>query len=383
MTTFLFSSKQDLVNIIQKYKNNVYSDIHINEKILSHFIKYFILKEKHYLSLTIRRHLSKKQKFLNKMRDLFMQYLAMDDDVINDLETSISSSPIGTGTYSKVFLTTQKDSVIKLMRYTDENAHVFVENEFEFDLLDDMANEKFWQFLIDMFTYIVWVSIFKHLFNEMRVNIDYTNYLCNIKRPFIIYDRNNRSTFRIGYIIQYYSNSMHEVLQNPIDSFSLPTTSVISTLYMLSTMLANLHKLGQYGLVLLHRDLSPNNIMIDDDDKIRLIDFGFAYTLLTFKNGEKIQLGAFFDPRFDKVNEPYYDIIFFVLYMVLYSHKVLICLEIYKRCKDLIMLKENQTLIDLYDVTSLWEYPYAAKYIDKDMLVTNFVKIFSQPYYPY
>ena len=39
-----------------------------------------------------------------------------------------------------------------------------------------------------------------------------------------------------------------------------------------------------HSLDIIHRDLKPDNILIDDHDKIFIVDFGFAQ----FKNEEKI-----------------------------------------------------------------------------------------------
>ena len=91
--------------------------------------------------------------------------------------------------------------------------------------------------------------------------------------PFILIDKNNESIFRVGYIIQYYSKSFHDIFKNLFDSFSLPSADITYTLPMLATILSNLHDLEQYGIIVLHRDLSPNNIMIDINNKIKLIDF--------------------------------------------------------------------------------------------------------------
>lgn len=74
-----------------------------------------------------------------------------------------------------------------------------------------------------------------------------------------------------GYIVMEYINGINlkEYLNNAGGKLPEPTV-----LALMKPVFESLHQMHNTGLV--HRDISPDNIMVDKDNKIKLIDFGSA-----------------------------------------------------------------------------------------------------------
>ena len=386
----LFNSKQELSQIIYKYRKEIYSDIEINEDIITHFTDFFILKNQYSEPNKSKSKFTINKRFNTSTNDFVIKTLEL---LIKNYQVKFidiaSDDHIGEGTYSKVYLSTKNNEVIKIMKSKT------IDDEFMFDLQDQKSYDTFWQFIIDMFTYILWTSIFKYAFDMKITETDYTNYLCVIKKPIIIYDR-IKPNFCIGYSMKHYEKSLNSLLNEFTKStiYSDNTDNIHSVnnvnnvnrinVCMLSdvaNMLDDWNKLKKYGVTILHRDLSTNNIMIDLNT-IKIIDFGFALTSIEFtddKSDNKINIwkfGEFFSEMYDDIVEPFYDIIFFVLFLIVYHNKLLSRLNIYNKCKRLILVDFNLDIIDLSAVKSLWAYPYKVKYINNDTILKQFMKIF-------
>jgi len=353
----LFKSNEHLAEIIYKYRNVVYSDIEINEDIITHLVDNFILKD-HNLKFKYSR--IKRNIFLFKTLGLLVNNFQVE---YIDIATDI---PIGKGSYSKVFLSKTQGQVVKLMKSRIEN------DVFMFDLTDSQSNEAFWQFIIDMFTYILWKSIFTYAFDQDITKINYASYICDIKRPVIIYDR-IKPNFCIGYCMKHHYKSMCKSIND--------NTTIIDNYYAMkllsdiATMLKNFQDLKMHGVTILHRDLSTNNIMIDQNT-IKLIDFGFALTSIEFADNTNWKIGEFFDDINDDVIEPFHDVVFFILFALIYHAKLLSRLNIYSNFRRLIMIDFNYNLINLSEAKSLWSYPYNVKFVNYSTLLDRFMNIF-------
>lgn len=352
----LFKSKKDLAEIIHKYRNVVYSDIEINEDIISHLVEHFILQNNH---LKIKYSRIKRTIFLAKTLNLLVKNFQVE---YIDIATDV---PIGKGAYSKVFLSKNNGEVIKLMKSR------IINDSFKFDLTDSTSNEAFWKFIIDMFTYILWTSIFTYAFDQKITEINYANYMCNIKRPVIIYDR-IKPNFCIGYSMKHHFKSMCKSIS---DNTLIDNDTTMQLLFDVAIMLRNFHDLRINGVTILHRDLSTNNIMIDQNT-IKLIDFGFALSSIEFSDDTNWKLGEFFDDINDDDVEPFHDIVFFILFALIYHAKLLSKLNIYNKFRRLIMIDFNYNLINLSEVKTLWSYPYNVQLINYSTLLDRFMNIF-------
>lgn len=368
ITRYIFESKDHLIKIILKHKDSVFTDTKISESLILHLCDNFITHSRHISDIS---NVKERTEFFIKTIRLLGENFHIDNAELSAIYhiDILSNKPIGKGTYSKVLSSDTSNDVIKLMR--SKNPH----NECVFDLVIKRSMTALWQFITDMFTYIVWSCISKHINGITIMNhielIGFSDYLCSIKRPFIMYNSNDNNTFYAGYVMTRYAYPVSKLFNEQIES----DTNVLCILLSIIKILYKIHLLSFCGITLLHRDITTSNIMIDDNKNVKLIDFGYALTSIFFANGSSFKLGIFFDEIYDHIVEPYYDFIFFILYMIVNHHKVLVKFKLYKKLKNLVMYKENSRLIDPKDDAFVWSYPYKAKSIDKESFLHEIVTL--------
>lgn len=367
----LFESKSDLIATLMKYRSSIFSEVQINKSLMMHLINFFIEHEESSIQKLVDTETSitqkklKKTEFLNKTHSLMLKNFSLHTLKITSEES------IGVGSYSNVYSSDNNDEVIKIMKIKDSD-------KIQLSLTDNTVHE-FWQYIRDMFTYILWMSIFRRL-SENSNNVDSIKLMenmCEIKRPFIIINRSNRNArFCVGYIIKRYDITLCDLYYQQKITINIFTEII--------TMLHRLYSLNNYGIVLLHRDVVSSNIMISKyfdkqlnkpSSRIHLIDFGFGLTSLKFADNTEWRFGYFFDELYDVVVDSHYDVIFFCLFMYVYHTSLLIKFGAYYSFRDLIAIDTNIKLIDHVNSSSLWLYPYKAEQINRTNFMQKFIDI--------
>ncbi|VBB18660.1 putative kinase [Yasminevirus sp. GU-2018] len=351
----LFETKDDLIRSLLKHRDSIFTDVSINENLMTHLTDFFILKHPHISCVPS----VEKLKFIDDTYRLFIENFTMESvDVA-------SYDPIGKGTYSKVYLSENQVDVIKVVKARNDD-----------DVLLNLKNssvQDFWQYILDVFTYILWITIFRCLKDRLSTSEDggpgdLINNMCEIRRPFIVV-KSKETAFCVGYVIKKYENTLSQM-----HASNTVTKDIIAEVAIL---LYRMHSLAQHGITLLHRDVSSGNVMLTGDT-VKLIDFGFGLTVVRFSDKSDWRFGYFFDELYDVIVEGHYDVIFFCLFMLNYHTPALVKMGLYHRFKKLIAFNDNFRLIDLAKPKTIWLYPYKARNIDKSTFMREFIGGFIQ-----
>jgi serine/threonine protein kinase len=179
--------------------------------------------------------------------------------------------------------------------------------------------------------------------------------------------------------ITNYSNKLKNFNNySKTNSNSNVNIDIYKTIEKIIVDLNNLKKLNSIGISMQHRDLTPNNIMIDENQEVKFIDFGFAIADILFANGERFIFGHFFDEDYSTVIDDNFDIIFFVIYMVIYYASTLNKIGLFKIFKLVVEIDNNKNLIHHDKKSDLWYYSYFANINYRDQILTtmmNYLKI--------
>lgn len=176
-----------------------------------------------------------------------------------------------------------------------------------------------------------------------------------------------RFTFCYGYSMKRYPESFQRFMSEKKDN-----EFYANVLKKIRDIIYDISSFTNIGVHLLHRDLTPNNIMITGTMDVKIIDFGFALTKIKFSDGEQFKFGYFFDEIYSHIAEPTYDVVLFVIYMIYFHPKILKKLWIYERYQSLVSHKDNFHRIRQDDDSSLWMYPYTSRLRNKDNVINTF-----------
>ncbi len=115
-----------------------------------------------------------------------------------------------------------------------------------------------------------------------------------IKHPAVVdvWDFDEDDQGRPFFVMEYFSNNLGEMIG---EDFRLENRSRIirpdKVLYYGRQLLAGLACLHHNGVI--HRDIKPQNLLITDDDQLKICDFGMALSATTaFASPDNIQVGS-------------------------------------------------------------------------------------------
>jgi hypothetical protein len=370
----MFSKKEDFVKVLHCYRTRIFKNAIISSELMNLLVNFFVLTE------SCERHsLDDRYTFINSFVKQF--FLDFHGETIN----AQSSNTLARGTYGKIYLSKNKDEVIKIY-LGDTRGNILFDNR------TVNRDNLLYQYIIELFNYIVWYTILDYKTtitnNGQTKTTDYTKYIVRINKPFMvarlfnkedeetktlsdedllkdIFGVENRYTgydkkkpgfykFCIGFYMEKHPASLTQKLKENITTVHSIPVYLLNSLKMFN----EIKQLSNYGIRLLHRDTTPNNIMVNDAGDITLIDFGFSLISIEFADNTYWANGYFFDAIFDFMVEPSYDIILFILWMILHYSSILFDLELYDNFKHHINYEKNKELIKPKDETSVWLYPY-------------------------
>lgn len=375
----LFDNKGELINIIINNKDSYFKNTIVSDDFIKCMTDYFINNEN-----KLSRNAKKHREFLTRMLSIMANEICIDN--IDSIYTK-QSTIVGKGTYATVF--DYDNKVVKLLRARINS------NEYVFDLSDPVSEECFLMFILDLFTYITWSAILTYIDNmnnsdtvKTEIQIMMRKYLYDIHDIFICFvktkDGIDNTKFYMGYTMEKYNTTLSSYLRNYSNNLNVfkhdkpSTDDFMNKMANISFMLYHIKKLNERGIYLIHRDTSTSNILFDNDGNVKLIDVGLALTHIKFKDSTTWYFGTFYDIIYDHIIEPLYDVIFLMLFMIVYHSKVLKHHKIYYHFTTIIAKYANEELIDLKSNTALWGYPYKAKYINRVSVFNHFMSLFDK-----
>jgi hypothetical protein len=392
-TDNLFRDKKELIDSLYYYRNNIFSDATISEKMMDLFVK-------NYVETVDVMSLDRPKDQINNFMLSFMQIFL--DDYLVDTEDITNYTIYAKGSYGTVFLSSDEQSVVKVSRSTITKKISHCDKCNNIRPLEyctkTMCGRRLYDFIIDFFNYIVWKTVILAVNNRAPIyGKIINNYFFDIQIPFMMIvlksdwkqvHQNHHSAesstvessdqynytcccdgddgfhFYIGYMMKKYNTSFGNLLGDKQLKKIVAKKIIVDTIYMICDFVS----LEYFGIIMSHRDLTPNNIMIDQGDLLHFIDLGFSLIQINFIDQDKWIFGSFFDKSFAKIIDRSYDIILFLLYLVVYEKDILEKCNYYNYFASLICFDDNSELVDLESSESIWLYPYKANIIDRDLL---------------
>jgi hypothetical protein len=368
-----------LENIIRDYGKYAFTEVSIDDSMMNLIVDKFI-KEKY------DRNNDEKNK---EITIEFMKNMKQFKDKLCD---STGKRVLGRGTYGEI-CELDNSKVIKTMVNNDQKK--FTNN----DILDEnMIHEFFIVNILEFVSYVIRMAILRYIdcnvtddqdivnlcnqTNMNSINKDKTNEYFNliayssstglIAKPFYIEYPDGR--FSIGYKMIRYQETLTDIFK------SRSNTESAKIIYKVVNVFKKIASLSNYGIVLSHRDASDKNIMTTNYtsnartsntktsyEAIKLIDFGFACVYIQFEDGDSWRTGNFFDQNTNKCREPDHDVIFFILFIIIYYPSILQQLHIHDDLKLVIGVLDDDINQIRQDTSLMWLYPIWAYSPNKDI----------------
>jgi serine/threonine protein kinase len=353
----IFDNKKMLIALLISQKNTIFERM-ISSEMIELMIDQFIK--------TPQEHMNDDEKcaFVRN----FLDCLLIDFGV--DMIEIKSNKAFAEGANGKVYESNRKTKncenkeLIKIsINHEDmqNNLHVFDSNSL------NTFHSTIYDYASELFTYIVWIVVLRYISTyenssrnkrkwsasssttnttEIAEKINYTKYIIKMNKPFIAIctefdesdneneifeslckpsqthaERHNvsfrdniRLKFCIGYYMKRHDRSLDDLLQKPDRIIDYP---LIGT--MMKKVFAILHtfnKFSNLGIDLMHRDITPKNIVVDDNGDVTIIDFGTALIGIKFQDNMSWTHGTYFKEEYTRTIQMNFDTVLFMMMMV-------------------------------------------------------------------
>lgn len=394
---FIFENRGMLLALLIGQKNRIFERM-ISSEMMGLMIDHFIKTPPEYI------HHEERCIFVEK----FLDCLMMDFGV--DMVEIKSNNVFAQGSHGKVYESNRKPKngtdkngdkeLIKILmnhKGTENESHVFDNGSLSAhcSTIYDYASE--------LFTYIVWVVVLRYIgvCNKTKqidsvsgdIRTDYTKYIVKINKPFIairtgfdvlshdvngnkIFDNlckpshshadrcvrfrdNIRLKFCIGYYMERHKRSLNDLLQKTDETINYPL--IKTTLTNVFSVLHEFAKFSNLGIYLMHRDITPNNIVIDDNGNVTLIDFGMALIGIKFQNNMTWNHGTYFKKEYIRTIRSDFDAILFMVMLIQFYEESLLKLNVAEYFKKIISC--DQTTKNRYNkkYELAWLHPYVVQ----------------------
>jgi len=375
----IFESIEHVKGILKEYKDRIFRDRIISNSLLELLCDYFLRDQNETVT---------KNKYLDFIDKLLIELCKnfSDDEIYTDSET-----PFAEGTYGEIYATCDDRTVAKIYKIDDElkinkNRTDSKNKNVIFDSSIMKLDNRFYMYGVELFTYILWKTVLMYVSdnyekiqkqtNNTKIRqelekigkIDLDDYLAEIYSPFIVIidddsdvdeldtdeiddcftNRYRNMTFVIGHYMRRYDNIINDLLIGKTD-----TKQKYKLLMNMINMVDEINALSLLGINLIHRDIRSGNIVIEDNNKVRMIDMGLSLTSIDCKNNDKIRHGQFCDKKYRFNIVPYYDIILFMLEMICYYEKEVDIKEFTDELNNIFKIDK-----DRINNTTIWIYPF-------------------------
>jgi serine/threonine protein kinase len=338
----IIKSHTHLAEIIKKYSRDIF-EIPLSNNLINFIVNMCIFNNKNKF---IKNKLLIDSFFIVFVENFKIKYINLD-------------KKIDSGTYGNIYNVLENDDII---------VKVIKEGKDEiFNIKELHKSEAIISFTNEFITYISWISILKYIkYEHPKYYCNQIKDIVNIKKPFIkIIEKDNKIYYKFGYFIEKYVISMSDMMYNYNNS---QTKSILTNIKNVIISLYNFNRISRLGINICHRDTTTNNIMLDKNNHVKFIDFGFSLISINMLNGCRWSFGYYFNEKYRyKVNN-HCDIIIFLLYMIYFNDQILKDTKIYKKILVLLDYTNNKKYIN-NETDSIWLFPYRAN-IDTEFFFT-------------
>lgn len=363
----IFSSVKDLSEVIVSKRKEIFKNKEINVELLDYLNTNFLGGGD-----------TESKDFMRKFLILYSDNFRMDNLYLE------SNNLYCSGSYSDIYLSLYKEEIVKIKKSSDKgdpsSKETFSSRVSELYFNDkDIDIRTMSGFIKEFYIYILWKSLLLHF--DAVYNLTFVSFLPVIHRPFIVkFDGspeiercstgysvnssldNKDSGFLLGYLMKEYEFTLQNVITKCRNQEKI--YNVISRIMI---MLYSIYDLHNYGVTLLHRDVTANNIMLDTKMNINFIDFGFSLVSIRFKDGNSVTIGNFFNEEYAMKITHHYDIVFFSILMVEYFPDFLKLAKYYEIFRAISNYESNKKYITTETSHELWFYPYKATINSMDL----------------
>ena len=408
----IFENKEMLAALLIGRKNHIFERM-ISSEMMNLMIDHFIKTPPEYM---IRK---QKCTFVKNFLDCLLKDFGVDMIEVK------SNRVFAQGAHGKVYESDRKTSngTDKNSENNKELIKIIMNHEELRDNLlvfDNIQSNAFYSTMYDyaseLFTYIVWFVVLQYISGHEQYSIckkkkrtdsivgvaaektaekvDYTKYIVKINKPFIAIRTGYKSTgtdganddeifenlcnpsqshadhyanfgdnirlkFCVGYYMKRYENSLNDLLQKSDQTINYPL--VKTTLTNVFVILHEFDKFSNLGIHLMHRDITSNNIVVDDNGNVTIIDLGMALVGIKFQNNMIWNHGTYFREEYVRTIQSDFDTILFIMFLAQFHENLLSKLNVTEYFEKLIGC--DQATKKRYDekYELVWLHPYVTR----------------------